>query len=192
MKQLSDNTTASLVLHLIIISDISIIISFSQTQGPNTGSVSVTKKNIFLKNESFYVHKVIITQFVLVYVIPHLFTFSSTILLLIFTLHNKPIPSILKYATQIWHIHFLSNGDLWVRCYSLLLLCKWKRAVLRNAQVFHSQILLESSLLREEQTISISAVGFADAHLCCYLCQTFHTYTHTHTHRQTSEKMTSL
>jgi len=101
MKQLSDNTTASLVLHLIIISDISIIISFSQTQGPNTGSVSVTKKNIFLKNESFYVHKVIITQFVLVYVIPHLFTFSSTILLLIFTLHNKPIPSILKYATQI-------------------------------------------------------------------------------------------
>jgi len=62
-----------------IIPDISIIISFSQTQGLNTGSVSVTKKTDILKNESFYVHKVIIIQFVLVYVSPHLFTFSSTI-----------------------------------------------------------------------------------------------------------------
>jgi hypothetical protein len=39
MKQLSDNITASLALHMNIFPDISIIISFSQTQGPNTGSV---------------------------------------------------------------------------------------------------------------------------------------------------------
>jgi len=78
MNQLSDNTTASLALHINIIPDIPIIISFSQTQGPNTGSVSVTKKTDILTNESFYVHKVIIIQFVLVYVSPHLFTFSSS------------------------------------------------------------------------------------------------------------------
>jgi len=42
-----------------IIPDISISISFSQTQGPNTGSASVTKKTDILKNESFYVNKVI-------------------------------------------------------------------------------------------------------------------------------------
>jgi len=44
------------------------------------------------------------------------------------------------------------------------------------------KFFLKSSLLRDEQTISISVVGFADAHLCCYLRQTFHTHTHTHTH----------
>jgi len=40
------------------------------------------------------------------------------------------------------------------------------------------KFFLKSSLLRDEQTISIAVVGFADAHLCCYLCQTFHTHTH--------------
>jgi hypothetical protein len=53
MKQLSDNTTASLALHMNIIRDISIIISLSQTQGPNIESVSVTKKTDILKNEFF-------------------------------------------------------------------------------------------------------------------------------------------
>jgi len=53
------NTTASLALCMNIIPDISISISFSQTQGPNTGSASVTKKTDILKNESFYVNKVI-------------------------------------------------------------------------------------------------------------------------------------
>jgi len=47
MKQLSDNITASLALCMNIIPDISKSISFSQTQGPNTGSVSVTKKIVF-------------------------------------------------------------------------------------------------------------------------------------------------
>jgi len=47
MTQLRDNTTASLALCMNIIPDTSTSISFSQTQGLNTGSVSVTKKLIF-------------------------------------------------------------------------------------------------------------------------------------------------
>ena len=147
MNQLSDNTTASLALHINIIPDIPIIISFSQTQGPNTGSVSVTKKNwyfnewIFLctqsNNYSVCIGLCQPTSF-------HIFFFNF--FLLSFTLHNKLIPSILKYAMQIWqgpYIQFLNIADLWVTCYNLLLLCKWKKVVLWNAQVFHSQILLE-------------------------------------------------